>query len=496
MRSKATIFTILAGYSNIIYSIISGLVLVPFYLNDFGSEVYGVWLATGNLISWLGIMGASLSIVFAQTATVAYAKNDITGFRELVGGGIILFGLLAIILFGGVILLSDAFLSMFEFKASEYDTIKSALTYSALASSIAIIQSLITYILGAWFVNAPLMYGTLIGGAVGILVNITLLYYGFGLLSIPLGMVARAVVIIILLYWSASKEWRLRQLGSPIFKLKTTRNLTVQSGPILLSNLTSIGLNHSQSTVIGLLFGPSAATVVSLTDKLYGLVKTFIYPVGNAFLQPLSSMYHEKETFEKVSKNLIQHFYLIALVAVMVCFIFNKAFISLWVGDEYYGGPWVSAALAFSAILIIRVNLVITTLNAKGAFKTTSLYTIVDLVLRITFLIVLYYVIWIQNIAILPIAECIGILIGTKLIMSRHLPKGSDNINWPVYSYFFAMIILGFLKISFESLHYFIDGSIVLMTIIFFVYLIRKIVMAGTVPQVVAQIKRSLRISG
>lgn len=137
--------------------------------------------------------------------------------------------------------------------------------------------------------------------------------------------------------------------------------------------------------------------------------------------------------------------------------------------------------------------LVITTLNAQGSFKVTSVYTIVDLLLRIVFLLLLYYVFKLQNIAILPIAECFGIVIGTKLIMARHLPKGSDN-NWPIYAYFFSMIVLGFLKTYFESIHLAIDVTSVLLTIIFFSFIIRTIIVNGTMQQVSMQVKKTIRI--
>ncbi len=487
MKTKATIYNILAGYSNIIYSIISGLVLVPFYLDDFGSEVYGVWLATGNLISWIGILGGALSIVFAQNLAVSYAKNHMTEFRQLVGSGIILFTSLALLIYVGVLLASDLFLGLFQFNPNEFDTIKKALTMSALASSVSVFHSLLFYILGSWFMNAPVLYATLIGGGIGILLNISMLYYGFGLLSIPLSMIGKSVIIFILLYRSVHLEWIKRKLQLPLVNWPQTKILVIKSGPILLSNIASLGLNHSQSTIIGLLFGPTSATIVSLTDKLYSLIKTFIYPIGNAILQPLSSIMHKKEEFDNVSKKFIHNIDLLALLGILVCLIVNKAFITLWVGPEYFGGPWLSAGLAFSAFLIIRVSLVVSVLNAKGSFKTTSLYTIPDLVTRIISLVLLFYVFNLKSFAILPMAECVGVLIGTHLILAKHLPRdiGSTRI---VYFFFLIMIIINALRETFDLFQSALHVISILTTFAFFAYVVYEFYKNKTILQIISEL--------
>lgn len=483
MRTRATFFYLLSSYANILYTIISGLLLVPFYLKDFGSEVYGVWLATGNLISWFGIMGGSLSVVLAQGLAVSHAKTERDEFRQLVGSGLILYVILAIVILAGVWITSDWFLTLFSFNRENLGIIKLAIFYATLATSISVFQSPIFHILGAWMENGPMLKSTLIGGGAGIVVNILLLINGYGLLSIPLAMLAKVVVVLAILMPAVIKSWRKRMMGGPMFDWKFTRKLASRSSPVLLSNIASIGLNHSQSTIIGLLFGPHAATIVSVTDKLFSLMKSFIYPFGNALLQPLSSLLHVPDHFEEISKKFIRHIDLLTLSAILVCLVMNELFISIWVGSEYYGGLLVSVSLALASYSIIRVNLMISVLNAKGMFRMTSGYGILDLVLRILILSGLYFIAGFHHMAVLPITECLGILIATRWVFYKYMYL--LGLNRLALSGVFGILIgLGFLSLQWMDFQFYFQLISIALTLGFLAYALNRMIKERIIQQV------------
>lgn len=405
-----------------------------------------MWLATGNLLTWFTIMGGSFSIVLSQNLAVTHAQEDAIEFRKLVGSGFILYFLLAAIILFGVWISADWFLSWFSYNPVHQRTIKLALYLATLSASIAVFISPLLHVLGAWMQNGPVLRATLVGGAVGIGMNVLLLILGFGLLSIPFAMLSKTIGMLLFLAPATIREWRRRKVGKPLYDWQHTQRLTKRSGPLLISNLASIGLHHSQATIIGLLFSPGAATTVSITDKLFSLVKSFVFPVGNALLQPLSSILHIPEKFDRISNQFMRQIDLVSMAAILFCLAINQTFISIWVGPSYYGGMLLSIALALSTYSIIRVNLKVAVLNAKGFFSITSGYAILDLILRIVFLTGFYYTLKFYHISILPLAESLGILLASYFIFSK-------QVNFPgipqrtVILVFCGLMGIGFLQV-------------------------------------------------
>ncbi|MFI5173006.1 MAG: lipopolysaccharide biosynthesis protein, partial [Chitinophagales bacterium] len=301
-------------------------------------------------------------------------------------------------------------------------------------------------------------------------------------------MLGKSVVMLILLFKSVYTRWIKLELHPMIVNMKQAKLLAFRSGPILISNLASIGLNHSQSTIIGLLFGPTAATIISVTDKLYSLVKTFVYPIGNALLQPLSSIIHLPAKFDEVTQKYIHHMDFLALFCILLCVEINERFIDIWLGQHYYGGDLVSAALAFSAFLIIRVNIFISILNARGLFRITSWYTIVDLSLRILALVSLFYVIKMEKIAVLPIAECIGILIGTRFVLVRQM-KMHKALGAIVFYSFIGLVLAGIIGQQMTGYQFYFDLLSNLITGGLLVYCMYKVIKGKIFFEFISQVK-------
>ena len=61
-RRKAAVIHVLTNYGSTAFLIAKGLILVPLYLASFGAEGYGAWLASGNLLSLIGMLEIVLFI--------------------------------------------------------------------------------------------------------------------------------------------------------------------------------------------------------------------------------------------------------------------------------------------------------------------------------------------------------------------------------------------------------------------------------------------------
>ena len=52
--------------------------MVPLYLKYISAETYGVWLATGNVLFWLGVLDPGFSQVIVQRISLYYGADNLS----------------------------------------------------------------------------------------------------------------------------------------------------------------------------------------------------------------------------------------------------------------------------------------------------------------------------------------------------------------------------------------------------------------------------------
>src|SRR3989339_1806950 len=109
MRSRKTTtqWNLFFHYISIALSIVSGVVLVPFYLKYIPIDLYGAWLAPGTILVWLTTIDPGLSTILQQRVGMAYGKNDFPEIYEWMTGGIFLSIIIVALLFVGGYWMAD-----------------------------------------------------------------------------------------------------------------------------------------------------------------------------------------------------------------------------------------------------------------------------------------------------------------------------------------------------------------------------------------------------
>ena len=166
---------------------VSGVVLVPLYLRHIPIDLYGAWLASGNVLVWMTLADPGVSLVLQQRVASAYGAGDHSG---LAGG--IATGLWITVAISGVIILCGVVSSWFLPgwlglpQMADQQELASAFRWSVVGSALMIVSFSVTSVnqglqssagIGAIYVVASLFRL----GAV-----IALLERGFGLLAIAM----------------------------------------------------------------------------------------------------------------------------------------------------------------------------------------------------------------------------------------------------------------------------------------------------------------------
>ncbi len=75
-RKKGSLVLALSSLTILAIALIEGVVLVPVYLNFIGTSLYGAWLATGTLVTYMGLLHFGVNAVIIQKISYAVGRND------------------------------------------------------------------------------------------------------------------------------------------------------------------------------------------------------------------------------------------------------------------------------------------------------------------------------------------------------------------------------------------------------------------------------------
>jgi O-antigen/teichoic acid export membrane protein len=75
-RRKATVWNLFFLNIGFVITLINGVLIIPLYLHYIDSSIYGAWLATGNLLTWITIVDPGVASVLLQRVSYALGERN------------------------------------------------------------------------------------------------------------------------------------------------------------------------------------------------------------------------------------------------------------------------------------------------------------------------------------------------------------------------------------------------------------------------------------
>ncbi|HAZ14433.1 MAG: hypothetical protein A2X86_00050 [Bdellovibrionales bacterium GWA2_49_15] len=110
---------------------------------------------------------------------------------------------------------------------------------------------------------------------------------------------------------------------------------------------------YTDNVVVGIVLLPKMVVPFILTQKLALLAQVQLNGVGNSAWAPVVDFFHKGE-IENFRSKLLETNKIIVILgmsAMVSIALFNQHFLKLWVGDTYYGGPWLNYGVCLFVIL-------------------------------------------------------------------------------------------------------------------------------------------------
>ncbi len=195
MNKKILRWNFVFQYGYVITNIINSFILLPFYLKNIEGGTLGLWLATTSILGWMTLADPGVGDVLQQKIADLKGKNEYDEVGKTIGSGfiasgfILLFSLIAGFIFYMLIN------TIINNDISKFKDLPTALIISVVATGFSLVSFSLSGINQGMQNSAHVAICALLSNFLFLVVNIVLLFLGFGVVSIALSNLARSLFI-------------------------------------------------------------------------------------------------------------------------------------------------------------------------------------------------------------------------------------------------------------------------------------------------------------
>lgn len=378
MDKKLLKWNLVFQYGWVITNILNSILLLPLYLKNIDAATLGVWLATGAVLGWMTLVDPGVGEVLQQRIAELRGRNEKGAIGKLIGSGYLASGF--------VLLISVAlglgcyfFLNHLVNKnVSDYPYLSEALIITVMATGLSLVSFTISGINQGLHNAQQVAICSLTANFLFLFTNLIFLFLGYGVLSIALANLVRAVYInihnIIAMNRTLQRDGVRVHFNWMHFR-HFIRIFSFTSASKILTGLA----NSVDMIVLGRFISPAMITVYEVNRRPISIVNSLIGRHSVA-LMPLVSHAKGKSDKEAIVGLINQHFkfYMYAALFAALLFSFNHHdLIAAWTGP----GQQISSLLLYLLVGQFFFSLTATFMSniayALGDIKRVSLYSII-----------------------------------------------------------------------------------------------------------------------
>lgn len=368
---RNAILNLLFNYSNIMFSVVTGIFLVPFYLRHLSLETYGSFIVASGVAALIGLLEGGLSMVTTQQLARSYAESDTGAFRRTAFAGLIA----ACLLFLGTCVVTLGMATQIGWlsqitTASSSDLV-AAFVMLGIAAAFNIHLNLFGSVFQAMLRSGVLGTVNLLAALVGIGIVIATFSSYPSLTAIAAGTLARMVCAALLLMGTAHRALRVADLLPVVTPFSEVLSILRACGPIFTGSIAKSLAENAQNLLLTHAASPAALAVLALTQKALQMCSLVLAPIGSSIFSNLTHLKHGTTTryFSSLLGIAVRGHFLLSVVLIAVASTLNQSFVSIWVGPEKFGGEGLSILLGIATLLVTRFSFTSVLIYSFGDFK-------------------------------------------------------------------------------------------------------------------------------
>lgn len=347
-RTRRAAIAAVFGYLQFGLALVSGIVLVPFVLSRVPTDLYGVWLAFGEVLAYSAMVDLGVVGVLPWLLAEADGRADRDAMRGFLVGGAA-FSALAAVAFVAIALLAFRV-------APQLANLTHAQRAGVAGPLLLLVAGMaLSLPLRAFYAAVVGLQDVTFAGAMsvaqvglGVVITVALLIAGKGLYALALAAAVPSLAagLACLLRLAVVAPDLLRGWRLPSRSI--LRTMMAQGLGSWTAGLGWRMVAATDSIVILAVMGPAAAVVYAMTFKLGSIAMQMSWQLPDAGLVGLAQLKGEgrPDRVREITLSLLRLGLITAGGVACAVLAFNPSFVTLWVGPARFGGLALNAALA------------------------------------------------------------------------------------------------------------------------------------------------------
>ena len=327
-------------FSNGVFFILNsvlGLIIVPLFIKNMGSDLYGVWILNFAIMNYFLFLNSSISGGVIKNISESLNDNNISKQIRTINVSLVIYLFIGFLIWIFFIFSADFIISFFKINAIHHDLLKQMLLISASfavviwplkvfeAVFLGLLQhTTINIIKGVVSIITTTLIIVLLNNNVG-LKNLLIVFYS---LSMLVG------IILFIKYYKRYPEYRFRFTD---FEKNTVAPILGFSVNLMILEIISTLSFQVDTFVIAYFLPISFVATYAIITKLFYLLQG-VYGVMLSVIQPMifnAAHKDDKIFINKMALKGFKYILIFYIPLIIITSILAKPFITLWVGEEF-----------------------------------------------------------------------------------------------------------------------------------------------------------------
>lgn len=365
-------------YGWVITNVFNSILLLPLYVKHINSNTLGVWLATSGVLYWMTIVDPGVGEVLQQKIAELRGKKEFNEIGKLIGSGFISSLLILIIAVVVGLICYFSLGLIIDKDVTKYPGLSKALFFTIIATGMSLVSFTLTGINQGLHNSAHVAISSLTANLLFLIVNIIFLVVGFGVMSIAIANLARALYINAYNFISLNTLLNANGIKTIYDSSHFKRFIKIFSFTSTSKIITGLS-NSIDMIILARYISPSMITVYEINKRPINLSSSLIGRHSVA-LMPVISHAHGTGHRMEITSLINTQFRVYIYAALFMVFMFGINYfnlISLWIGEGKFIGNTILALL----LLFNFFNLI-------GYFMSNVGYALGDIKRNSQFLII------------------------------------------------------------------------------------------------------------
>lgn len=339
MDKKILRWNFVFQYGWVITNVFNSILLLPLYVRHIESNTLGLWIATTSVLYWMTMIDPGVGEVLQQKIAELRGRKEKNEIGKLIGSGLFssLFILIIAILVG--IICYYSLHLIINKDVSKYPDLSKALFFTILATGMSLVSFTLTGINQGLHNSAHVAISSLTANFLFLIVNLVFLLSDYGVMSIAIANLARALYINAFNFVSLKLLMKREEMAILFQAAHFKKFIRIFSFTSTSKIITGIA-NSLDMIVLARYIEPGMITVYEINKRPINLTGSLIGRHSVA-LMPVISHAHGMGDKGSIITLINKQFKLYMYAALFVAFIFAINYLNLinfWIGEGKFIG--------------------------------------------------------------------------------------------------------------------------------------------------------------